>query len=185
MITYFAKFPTIAYPSVSANGFVSNVYCRDIMQRAKVRKFLNNNALIFYPYTVCDGETPEIISHRLYGSTNFFWIVLLPNMVLDSNYEWPMSNFNFKASLRQRYSAEGVDGVRYAIQTTHHYEDYNGNIIDLTTFESLPFSQRTLVTIFDYLNGLNEARRSIRVLDKRYAQQVDIEMDKVMRSPIA
>lgn len=183
MVTYFAKFPVISYPAAGVANTV--VFCRDLLQRARVRQFLTNNALVFYPYTVPDGTSPEMIAHKLYGSTDLFWVVLLPNMILDPYYEWPMSYDNLMASIRKRYSAQGQDGLVYAQQTVHHYEDVYGNMIDETTYGLLPVAQRKIVYLFDYEVAENEAKREIKLLDKRYAQQIDLEMTKILASPIA
>jgi hypothetical protein len=182
MIQFFAKYPIFPY---NLNHGNTSVLCRDIMQRVKMRDFLANNYLIFYPYTIKDHDTPEIIAAKLYDSPQYHWVVLIVNTIIDPNYDWPLSSANFIATLKKRYTTEGSDGLYYAMQTTHHFEDSNGNPIDETTFNALPFSERTSVTIYDWEVSVNEAKRQIRLLDKTFINQIDAEMNRLLANPVA
>lgn len=183
MVRFFAKYPIITYN----NGDVmeAGISARDILQRAKVRDFLVNNYLIFYDYTIKDGQTPEIIANNLYGSPQYHWIVLLVNNIIDPYYDWPMTTENLIATIQTKYGSNAVDGLTFARTTVHHYEDNFGNPIDLTTYNALPDTQRTTIHIYDWEVSQNEAKRNIRLLDKRFVDQIDAEMDEIMKSPVA
>jgi hypothetical protein len=182
MKQFFAKYPVIYYPTEKSGV---EIRLRDILQRVRMRQFLANNYLIFYPYTVKDGETPEIIAAKLYDSAQYHWIVLIVNNIIDPYYDWPLSQENLINTLRKRYSSGGTDGLWYAYQTTHHYEDLNANTIDFKTYNALPAEERNAVSIYDYEVAKNEAKREIRLLDKRFVSQIDSEMDALLAKPIA
>jgi hypothetical protein len=182
MTTFFAKYPIINY---DAQGKGFGVRSRDIMQRVRMRNILANNYLIFYPYTVKDGDTPEILAAKIYDSPQYHWIILICNNIIDPYYDWPLSSFNLDSTIRKRYTVEGTDGLYYAQHTTHHYEDLAGNMIDQTTYNLLPDVDRNAVSIYDWEVSVNEAKRQIQILDKRFVQQIDDEMDRLMKSPVA
>ena len=146
-----------------------------------MRDVLLNNYLIFYTYTVKDGETSETIADKLYGSTQYNWIVLLANNIVDPMYDWPMSQENLINTIHKKYDTPTRDGLVYAYQTVDHYEDSYGNTIDEATFKSLPVSKRKVVMIYDAEVAANDAKRTIRLLDKNYVSQVDQEADQIMK----
>lgn len=176
---YFSKFNTIGY---DIDGSGQKIIAVNVLQRIKMRDILLNNYLIFYTYTVKDGETPEIIADKLYGSSSYHWIVLLANNIVDPMYDWPMSQEDLVASIRKKYDTSTQDGLVYSYQTIDHYEDSNGNTIDETTYKSLPASQRTVIMIYDALVAANDAKRSIRLLDAKFVSQVDNEADQIMKT---
>jgi Base plate wedge protein 53 len=164
MVPYFAKFPTIGY---DINGSGEKQIAVDILERIKIRDILKQNYLIFYRYDVKDGETPEMISSKLYGDPGFHWIILLANDIVDPYYDWPMSYDNLIATIRKKYSTPLQDGLIYAYETIYNYTDKFGNVIDYTTYASLPASERTATTVY--------------LLDKSFVNQVDVEADNILK----
>lgn len=175
---YFSKFNTIGY---DIDGSGQKIIAISILQRIILREILLNNYLIFYTYTVKDGETPEIIADKLYGSSLYHWIVLLANNIVDPIYDWPMSQENLVITIRKKYDTPTQDGLVYAYQTVDHYEDKWGNPIDETTYKSLPAVNRKVVMIYDAEVAANEAKRTVRLLDKKFVAQVDAEADQIMK----
>ena len=177
-VPYFHKIPVIGY---DIEGSGEKTVAVDILQRIKIRDLLLNNYLIFYTYTIKDGETPELIADKLYGDPGFHWVVLLVNDIIDPIYDWPMSQDNLVETIRKKYGSPTVDGLIHAYQTVDHYEDKYGNTIDSYTYHSLPAAERKEVRIFDAEVAANEAKRQIRLLDKSYIPQVDNEADKIQQ----
>jgi hypothetical protein len=175
---YFKKFPTIGY-DIFGNG--QKTIAVDILQRIKMRDLLLNNYLIFYTYTVKDGETPEMIADKLYNDSRYHWVVLLANNIVDPIYDWPMSQENLILTIHKKYDTPTRDGLIHAYQTIDHYEDLHGNVIDSYTFHTLPAAERNTVMVFDAEVAANEAKRSIRLLDKKYIAQLDNEADTIMQ----
>ena len=73
---YFSKFPFILYDSIGNFDFkvVTN-----LLRRVALRANLREDTLVFDTYDVRDGETPEILAHKLYGDSELHWIILLVN----------------------------------------------------------------------------------------------------------
>ena len=178
---YFQKIPVIGY---DIDGSGEKILAVDILQRIKIRDVLLNNYLIFYTYTIKDGETPEMIAEKLYGNALYHWVVLLANNIVDPVYDWPMSQENLILTIHALYDTPTMDGLVYAYQTVDHYEDSHGNVIDKTTYESLPVSMRRVVMIYDQMVADNEAKRSIQLLDPKFVTQVDAEADTIQQQAL-
>jgi len=175
---YFSKIPVIGY---DIDGSGEKRIAVNILQRIKMRDVLKNSYLIWYLYDVKDGETPEIIASKLYGDSRFHWIILLANDIVDPVYDWVMSYENLIATIRKRYTTPEREGLEFAYQTVHHYEDAKGAVIDETSFRRLPDVERRKVSVYDFEMARNEAKRSIRLLDANYVDQVDAEADTLMQ----
>lgn len=179
MTPYFAKFPTIGY-DISGSGQTQIVV--DILERIKIRDTLLQNWLIFYEYDVKDGETPELIAAKLYGDSNYHWIILMANNIVDPYYDWPMSYENLVATIRKRYGTPQLDGLLYAYQNIYAYYDNYGNVIDYNSYVALPANMRTAMTVYDWEVAQNETKRRIQLLDASYVDQVDSEADNLLET---
>ena len=107
---YFESIPKIFYDSMNTGNpkVVTN-----LLRRVAVRSKIKTNTLLFDTYHVKEGETPEIIAHKLYGDSEMHWLVLLMNDVTDRYHQWPMNYSQFNQFIADKY--DDVDG-------THHYE---------------------------------------------------------------
>jgi hypothetical protein len=138
---YFSKFPKMMY-DVTGSG--NSVVVTDILHRAKFREVVKNNALIYYPYTVKDGETPEIVAHKLYDSAFFYWIVLFSNDIYFLWRDWPLSYEAFEAYLKKKYGS-----VDDSMTLVDHYESAEGYWIDETTYHATVADGSKIVYAYD------------------------------------
>jgi hypothetical protein len=81
-----------------------------------------SKALLEYliPYTIQDGETPELLSLKLYGTKDYHWILMLLNERFDIRKDWPINSFDLENYIEKEL--EDPNGC-YA------YIDADGNII--------------------------------------------------------
>lgn len=70
-----------------------------------VEKYADNTAL-YYLYTIQDGDTPDIVAHKLYASSEYHWIILLFNNILDPQYDWPLEQRNLGLYIDSKYSSK-------------------------------------------------------------------------------
>jgi len=100
-MSYFKQFPTLAY-DFDRNGIKQTVV--DIYRSARpLNAFLDNlNAYSFYE--IKNGERPDIVSQRLYGTTQFYWTFFVINDFLhDGLASWPMSQEKLQAYMKQEF----------------------------------------------------------------------------------
>ena len=82
-MTYFTKFPQIYYDFKvgGVNDPSTLMVIRDITHNVRIRKEVLSNVVLYDYYHIQDGETPEIISEKVYGSPLYHWVTLLVNSV--------------------------------------------------------------------------------------------------------
>jgi len=85
----------------------------NILKRVKVRDGIKNDVSLFDSYQVVAGQSPEIVSHNLYGTVDYYWTILLMNNIRDRFYEWPLSEQQFEEFVNAKYTNPGA---------IHHYE---------------------------------------------------------------
>ena len=174
MIQYFQKFPIIAY-DLSTDGTDPKA-ARDIVHRAAFFDVVKNNSFIMYDYQVKDGETPEIIASKLYDSSQYHWIVLYANEVYNIWDQWPLSYDQFEALLVKKYGS-----IAASQSSIHHYEDKYGNVIDLDTYNSTIPDGSVRIYTYEYEVSVNDAKRSIKLLDKKYVPIVEREINSLLQ----
>jgi len=166
---YFNAIPKIQYDSMNTGNpkIVTNLL-RRVAVRAKVR----TNTLLFDTYDVKEGETPEIIAHKLYDDPELHWIVLLVNDVTDRYHQWPMNYSQFLQFIADKY--DNVDGTHHyelaqsSGNTTTKIEVYNNSA--LYTGDDDFYSNATVITNREYEEKQQEIKRQIRLLDPRYVE---------------
>ena len=85
-MTYFSRFPKLLTKS---NG--NPIIIRDFFHRVHVSKNFRDESIVLDNYFVLDGETPEIVSNKIYGTPFNHWIILLVNSIVNPREEWPVS----------------------------------------------------------------------------------------------
>jgi len=180
---YFNKIPHILYDS-KGQGDYKDV--TNLLRRVSLRTKVRTNVLFFDTYDVKEGETPEIIAHKLYGDPELHWIILMINDITDRYHQWPMSTPQFLAFINDKY--DNVDGV-------HHYEipQSSGNTKTkievyknsaLYTGDTDFYASASIVTNFEYEESVQDKNRKIRLLDPIYVEQFVTEYENLMKESI-
>jgi hypothetical protein len=195
---YFNELPKII--EYDAKG-VGRVFT-NLLNRVSIIPELLKNPLVYYQYTIQEGDTPEIIAAKYYGDSYRYWIVLFANELLDPQWNWPLSNRVFEEYVTAKYPD---------IQTTvevHHREkiltqydsgtntetvnkvkisefDYN-QLVETNYYKSLPTGDVSVavtkreVTYYEYEMELNDAKKTINLLNNRYVNQVETAFTELM-----
>tara|TARA_A100001035_G_scaffold276163_1_gene270705 strand:- start:315 stop:848 length:534 start_codon:yes stop_codon:yes gene_type:complete len=175
---YFSKFPKILY-DLKQDG--TSKVVTDIFRRIKVREKIKDNISLLDKYDVGEGETPETVAFKIYGDSNYFWIICLMNNVVNRFYDWPLDEFVFQQYVADKYS--NPDGI-------HHYEitqssgkqtgegpaDYSHKLevnSDTVGAES--------VSNIEYERRLQDQKRQIKILPKSYISVFENEFDNLIR----
>ena len=154
----------------------------DLMTRVKVREKVINEMSLYDKYDVPSGERPEDTAFKHFGSAEYHWVVLMTNNITDAFYEWPMSEQDFEAFLKDKYAEP--DG-------THHYEltqssgktkangpdDYSYLIeVNSTATGAQNVSNR------QFEQRIQDERRQINLLNPSYLNTFIEEFDKLVRN---
>ena len=108
---FFSAFPKIEYNLTGVNGNTTLV--TDIFRRVKIRSKIADNVSLLDKYDVHDGEKPEDVAYKIYGTQDYFWVVTLVNNIVNRYYDWPLPEFTFQQFVADKY--DNPDGI-------HHYE---------------------------------------------------------------
>ena len=140
----------------------------DIFRRVKIRSKIADNVSLLDKYDVAEGEKPEDIAYKIYGDTDYFWVVTLVNNIVNRYYDWPLDSFSFQQYIKDKYS--NPDGI-------HHYEviqssgkqtgdgpaDYSHKLEVNSTH---PGAQSVSNT--EYERRLQDKKRQIKLLQPNY-----------------
>jgi len=205
MSNYFSYFPTTQHDLKNENR---SVKLTNILRRFKVKSALKDKSSVFYNYQIQNGDRPDTIAEKYYGSSSYSWLVLHFNDVEDAIFGWPLFGNQFDHFIIGKYGS-----IATAQSTLHEYrifcnhKDENGVnspskkrtlidgtileervlVVDLTTFNATPAAYRynsTGVTKYDYEVEKNEAKREIQLLDVKYLSTVRDEVETVLRNGI-
>jgi len=202
--SYFSNFPYVAYSLNGSSQPGEIQWVTDIFRRVAPIINLTKNTRMFYPYQIIEGETPEAIADRMYGSSKYHWVVTLFNNITDPLLDWPKDYQNLVRFLVNKYGS-----IAAASSGIHHYTmteskvDSLGNsstatyIIDATKYATLSspvpvvttFSSgvavtktitRATVDNYTYEVDLNEAKRNIVLLQETHLPQVVSELESLL-----
>lgn len=159
MANYFNFFPSTFY-SVDANNQIDLDVVTNIISRFAFEPSLKENSNVFYPYEIKDSDTPESIAHKLYGSSERHWMVLIFNNIIDPQYDWPLSYSNFVEYVNDKYSANGAanttvqTGLQWAKSENniHSYYQVNTRSSIAITADSRTIKEKVQVTANTYAN---------------------------------
>lgn len=171
---YFQAFPKTSY----LNKTVTNITLRVVIDKlAKVDKSL------FHPYTIKDGERPDIVSSNYYGDPYYIWLIFLTNNIIDPYYDWPLDDVSFKQFIIKKYGS-----VSAAMQQIVSYQKtYGSNTLTLSpdSYSILTIGEQSQwlpYTAFQMETDLNDSKRYIKLVDKSFTQRFDNELKSLLRN---
>ena len=69
--------------------------------------------MYFNKYTMTDDDRFDLISNQFYGTTDYDWIIMITNNIINPFFDAPIKNSQLYDFVEQKYNE--VDGI-------HHYE---------------------------------------------------------------
>jgi hypothetical protein len=124
MAKYFRYFPKTQYNLDEQSTSLD--YVTNIMGKFSFEESFKNNSVIFYKYAVTDGETPEMLAHKFYGSSEKHWIILSLNDIVNPLIDWPINQNSLIKLIDKKYeqyanTANGFTGLEWARENIHSY----------------------------------------------------------------
>lgn len=163
---YFKSIPKLVYPLAVRNEEHFFVL-KDITVNVRFVKEVLSNITLYDLYDIREGETPEILSDKFYGTPFYHWIIMIANDRYDLIADWPLTSSQLTQYVFDKY---GVDNA----YDTHHHENAQGYVV------SSDYPLATPISNFTYEDRINESKRRIKVIDKGIIEQVVSEfMSKV------
>ena len=175
---YFNSFPVIPYDS---KGDLQFKDVTNLLRRVGMRTKLKTNTFLYDTYNVKEGETPEMIAHKLYGDSQLHWIILLVNEITDRYHQWPMTGGQFLDYLNDKYS--NPDGIHH-YETTQTSGDTKVKIEVENDVDEDAYTGLTPITNREYEENEQDKRRQIRLVDPSFVEQFVDEFKKLMNETV-
>ncbi len=192
-MTYFRELPDVEFQSPLSDKLSSDDYIRikNIFRRVKLRDDLKNVFTIFQKYEISDGARPDTVAYELYDNSGYDWIVLTIAGITNVRDQWPLSNEHLYQYSIEKYGEDKLTVI-------HHYETEEvkdskgriilpaGKVVDPTFSIQNPESPlETIypvigVTNYEHETKVNQDKRLIFVLQKRYIQTFINDTRKIM-----
>jgi len=182
MSEFFQHYPQINYDISGAKPIKTKIAI-NIMMKAKIKSILKNDIVNYFPYTIPDSERPDITAYKIYGDVKYTWLVFLINDIHDPLFDWPLNSREFGNYIKNKYGT-----LNSAKNTVHHYEqiirtrtEATGTTealpekkieIDETSYNALDPADRNIVYNYNWEVTRNEAKRDIKLIDKRYVSDI-------------
>ena len=175
---YFNSFPIIPYDS---KGDLQFKDVTNLLRRVGMRTKLKTNTFLYDTYNVKEGETPEMIAHKLYGDSQLHWIILLVNEITDRYHQWPMTGGQFLDYLNDKYS--NPDGIDH-YETTQTSGDTKVKIEVENDVDEDAYTGLTPITNREYEENEQDKRRQIRLVDPSFVEQFVDEFKKLINETV-
>ena len=195
---YFNYIPDFNYVDRNPNAKLGDqVKVKNLFRRIKLREDIFQDSTVFEKYQIRGDDRPDNIANQFYGRPDYDWIVLVSNNIVNIQTEWPMPQNTFDTFILNKYGTyQNANAVR-------HYETREvkntqgvvivpaGQIVDkgysYTYYEE--FQQAFVdtgditveVTNYDYETRIEEKKRNISLLKRRYLPVILDDIEKEMK----
>ena len=171
---YFNSFPIIPYDS---KGDLQFKDVTNLLRRVGMRTKLKTSTFLYDTYNVKEGETPEMIAHKLYGDSQLHWVILLVNEITDRYHQCPMTGGQFLDYLNDKYS--NPDGIHH-YETTQTSGDTKVKVEVFNEVDDDAYTGLTPITNREFEEQEQDKRRKIRLLDPSFVEQFVDEYKKLI-----
>ena len=127
MYNLFTKFPVIYY---NDNPIVN------ILAKVKFNELAKKTKAIYYPYTIAEGERPDVIATNYYDDPRYSWLIYMANDIVDPLYDWPMTNEELDKFIIKKYQSLEKAKEKILFWRVNYVEDET--ILTPAGYEALP-----------------------------------------------
>ena len=182
MSEFFQHYPQINY-DITGTKPIKTKTAINIMVKAKIKNIIQDDIVNYFPYSIPESERPDITAFKVYGDVKYTWLIFLINNIYDPLFDWPLNSREFGNYVKNKYGS-----LSTAKNTIHHYEqivrtrtEATGTTeaipeatieVDVTTYDALDAADRNIVYCFDWEIDRNEAKRDIKLIDRRYVADI-------------
>ena len=198
MSNYFSYLPNLEYVNriPSEQNISSYTEVKNLFKRVKLSNKLFQDLTNFTKYQIVGDERPDNVANKIYNNSNYDWIILLSNNIINIQDEWPMSNRTFELYMNKKYGVTNYDNI-------HHYEsievkDSSNNYtvlkkgLEVPSDYSITFYDGALgrmstvtdtnvgVTNYEYESKIQDDKRNIFLLKPELIQTVIKDIKSLM-----
>jgi hypothetical protein len=195
MPNFFSNLPNIVVGDPNSDSVPSNfVITKNLFRRSKVIPEVLRNYTYFTKYIIPGNAKPYQISHDIYGSVDYEWILLIVNDITNVYEQWPLSDIELQTKIQDKYGLKQTE-IKY--WRTKEVKDSKGNIIvpknlivnDTYTYrlpngEFIPKNNLIeAVTNYEYELEKNNEKRNIYLLFPELLERFITEYQQTIQYP--
>ena len=152
----------------------------DITSAIKIKEYLKSyRGILYTPYIVKNGDRPDIVSNKLYGDSNYDWILLIANDMYSVYDDWPRNSFDLEAFIIEKYGS-----LSSAMSTVKYYYNSSLDIIDETTYNNLASNARRSETQYEYELRVNSNKAKIKVVKRSLITAITSDLNTIAKRPV-
>lgn len=192
-MSYFNSFSYVKYPNFEDTD--NFLILKDITSRVIRKEDLIDDKSLYYEYVITQEDNIEDISTKLYGTPLYYWTIMIVNNRFDRFYDFPLNNTQFEQFLIEKYGSVEYTQTNFKFYIrTDELQKSSDSTIDETYFYEVTeetynntavYSNNILMrkskTIYDYELEINESKRTILVIDKKYIGEFVNLFNKLIR----
>lgn len=161
---FFKSMPNIIYKYQD-----KTIITKDIFKRVGFSSSIASKVNLV-SYYIGDGETPDMLADRFYGSSQYHWLILTCNDIVNVYEEWPVPSSKIFELVESKYGAgNATDAHHYCLTSdTNIVVDYapGGNIQEVSNIA--------------YEQEVNDSKRQIFILKTEYLKDFVNAYKKLM-----
>jgi hypothetical protein len=116
MAGFFSMFPKVGY-NFKPLGINQNII--DIFRSVRNQGSFIDNPSTYAKHTIINGDRPDIVSHNLYGTPDFYWTFFVINDFLNEGHSaWPMSQESLNEYMSKYFNGTVVETRPQVIKDT-------------------------------------------------------------------
>ena len=101
---FFKKLPVVLYDfTLRTESEKTYLTLTDLTSRVNIKMDKETEDLVTDDYLIQDGETPQSISRRFYGTDDYYWTIMHLNKRYDLANDWPMTSEMFFNYVSKKY----------------------------------------------------------------------------------
>lgn len=160
-MAYFKDFPQFIY-DFNYGDTVRTTAVVDITANIRFKKEVIQNVTLWDQYNIVDGETPEIISERFYGTPNYHWIIMIANEKYDYLNDFPLPETTLQKHIETHYNP------------TLYSDEWSWTTVNGRLYFNVKITSTSVPFKYDYITS---APVSLRITDDDYSFDETISYD--------
>ena len=148
----FKNFPSVNYPL--GDGQLQEI--KDILIRVGFDETIKDRGNVFVDYQIQDSQTPEKIAEEVYGDSQYHWVVLLFNELLDPLYDFPLRSRSLDDFVDKKYPSKTIFLEPVGATQEEFYTHYVRQGDEGFTSDVMNFREGDTITVYVGLNNYKD-----------------------------
>ena len=188
-LSFFKNYPI---KELKQDGITKNIV--DLSRYVRSSNDLLLKKYEYYDYNITGSERPDQVSHKVYGSVDFYWVILITNNIRNIWTDWPLGQTAFDGYIVKKYGSVAAaqastyrniaqqDIYKASTASLPELIIANGEVIDATTISDYSLvgspsnTDYRITSDYEREIDLNNAKRKIKLVKKNLLSAISDEL---------